>query len=180
MALHAQRVLSHSQRYSWKLFLIKFELDINVIFHCGFSEKLTCAFLVYEKQYTHRKNTLSEKRRYLPHFWSDEWFKGTVPNRALSSVHWGRRVTWNYASSKFYPGDIRFFVWLVHVVNMLIYTYWKIVADWSLVDESNVSVGNIRHLLRLRSNISKLLRILLTRGIYINTTPQPSPPDNFI
>ena len=63
MTLHAQMVMSHSQRYPWKLFLIKFELDINVIFLCGFSEKLTCAFLVYEKQYTHRKNTLSEKRR---------------------------------------------------------------------------------------------------------------------
>ena len=38
-----------------------------------------------------QKQTLikSGKRRYLPHFWSDQGFEGTLVNRTLPSVHEG-------------------------------------------------------------------------------------------
>ena len=58
-------------------------------FHLGFLTKVTCAFLLQEKQ-------------YLPHHWSDKGYKGTL-NRCGSDITifaW-RRVTWNYAYNPF-------------------------------------------------------------------------------
>ena len=51
----AKTTMSYLERYHWKPCLMKCELDINVlvsvIFICGFSAKVTCAFLIYEKQW---------------------------------------------------------------------------------------------------------------------------------
>ena len=41
----------------------------------------------------------SEKRRYLPHFWSDNNLKGTDVNRGMTLFK--RRITWNYHDSFF-------------------------------------------------------------------------------
>ena len=49
---------------------------------------LSCLLEALEK--TSKLNTLRvRKRRYLPHFWLDNSFKGTVVNRAFSSLHGG-------------------------------------------------------------------------------------------
>jgi len=81
------------QRYPWKLCLIKYELHINVFvsyFHLRFLCEIPCKLDAMVK---------SEKRRYLPHFFSDKGFKGTVVNLTMPSLPW--RVTWDYAYSPF-------------------------------------------------------------------------------
>ena len=57
VTLNAKMTMPDSQQYPLNLFLIKTKLDIIVfgffqLFNliCGFSAKVTCAFLVYEKQ----------------------------------------------------------------------------------------------------------------------------------
>ena len=45
--LHAKLAMSDSQQYTLKLCLTKFELNFFVSF-CGFSAKVTCAFLAYK------------------------------------------------------------------------------------------------------------------------------------
>ena len=52
---------------------------------CGFSIKVTCKGNISEL------NTI-EKRQYLPHYWTDKCFKGTVVNGTC-------RITWNYPYS---------------------------------------------------------------------------------
>ena len=65
-----------------KALLIKYELDIKfwklVIFNCGFSTKVTCAFQLHENMKDlSQLNTLNlEKRHLLLLYWSDNGFKG--------------------------------------------------------------------------------------------------------
>ena len=60
---------------------------------CEFSVKVACTFLLYNKKQwrNSQKLTLFEYRKqlYLPHFWSDQGFKGTVVNQALQSFNGG-------------------------------------------------------------------------------------------
>ena len=54
----------------------------------GFSTNLTWA---WKHTGIIKKKTLPnlEKRQYLPHYWSDKSFKGTVVNQALPFLHGG-------------------------------------------------------------------------------------------
>ena len=58
-------------------------------FNCGFFSKVTCAFLLQENKGIIRiKHLKTEKKeRYLPYYWSNKGFTGTVVNRAVPSLH---------------------------------------------------------------------------------------------
>ena len=51
----------------------------RIIFNCGFSTKMVCAFLLQENIWIKKL----DKRQYLPHHWSDQCLKSTVVNRTL-------------------------------------------------------------------------------------------------
>ena len=89
------------QRDPWKLWLVKYYSDIYVfclfklfilVYICGFSVKVTCAFLVYEKQWrnSQNKHVFRVKKATLSSTVLIRLsFKSTVVNRALSSLHKG-------------------------------------------------------------------------------------------
>ena len=58
-------------------------------FNCGFSSKVTCAFLLQENKGIIRiKHLKTEKKeRYLLYYWSNKGFMDTVVNRAVPSSH---------------------------------------------------------------------------------------------
>ena len=69
---------------TWKLFVLKSDLRISIA----------------EKNIRINRNEHhSEKRQYLPYYWSDKGFNGTVVNLALPSMH--GESTWNYVYSPF-------------------------------------------------------------------------------
>ena len=93
MTLRAKMAMPDLQWYPWKVFLIKYELDIFVYFKlfnliCGFSAKVICAFLFYKKQWRN-KHFSSQKNDGFFHILMRLGFKGSVVNRALSSMHRG-------------------------------------------------------------------------------------------
>ena len=55
------------------------------MFNCGFSIKMTCAFLLQENPYEIWNLTLFnlKKGRYLQHYWSDKGAMGAIVNPAL-------------------------------------------------------------------------------------------------
>jgi len=87
------------QQDPWKLRLVKYYLDIYVlclfkmfilIYICGFSVKVTCAFRVYKKQWrnSQNKHVFRVKKTTLSSTVLIRLsFKSTVVNRALSSLH---------------------------------------------------------------------------------------------
>ena len=90
--------MSDIQRYPWRLFQNKYELDIYVLItsNCLFSlagsmQKWLAHFFFLRRNEETLKNEhfKIEKVRYLTHFLSDEGFKGTVVNRTLSSLNYG-------------------------------------------------------------------------------------------
>ena len=100
-SLHVKMIMHDSQLYPLKLWPIKVELTINVCkknkkkFNCGFSTKLTCAFLLQES-ISRIRNNLGftylnlEKLQKLLHY---RGFKNTVSrtgklNFKQLSMHW--------------------------------------------------------------------------------------------
>ena len=83
--------------YLLKLCLIKYEFDIHVFV------SLNCLFQFWFLYKSDLRIYISwfiiRKRRYLPHFFSDEGFKSIILNRALPWFVW--RVVWNYIYSPF-------------------------------------------------------------------------------
>ena len=59
----------------------------------GFLQSFVCIFQTKEESNTLYK---LKKRRYLPHYWSDKGFKGTVVNRADPSVNGESEIQKNY------------------------------------------------------------------------------------
>ena len=83
-----------------------YELNIRVynftkwlLFDCGFSSKVTCAFRLQKdtSKLTELDTFKPKKRQYLSHYWSDKGFKGTVVKRALKAVQ--KRVTLFFLNS---------------------------------------------------------------------------------
>jgi len=87
--------LIDSQRYPYKLCLIKYESQI--IFNHDFSSNRK-SLRNYQNQ-----PFLDLKLFYFSHNLSNKCFKGTVVNRSLSFMHAAWRFTWNYMHSAFNP-----------------------------------------------------------------------------
>ena len=86
------------QRYTSKLCLINYELDIyvdkfeNWLFSLFIytSEVHFCCRKTYMNYQSTTVSTINprEKRQYSSHYWSDKGFKGTLVNRTLPSMYW--------------------------------------------------------------------------------------------
>ena len=66
---------------------IRFLFGTLIIFNCGFSAKLTCAFLLHENIWDLSELNTPRKKNNTFHIRSDTGLDGTVVNRALSSLH---------------------------------------------------------------------------------------------
>jgi len=82
VTLHAEMPMTASQRYHQN-----FELDINVYYFENWLFSVVVS-LQRRAHFYHRKTWyMNFKPEFLPHYWSDNDFKGTIVNRTLPSLH---------------------------------------------------------------------------------------------
>ena len=109
--LNAKMAMPDLQLYPWNIYQIINEEDIVVFLIWKVIISVSFSITSYKQEV---RNTLSQrnckwkqtfknknkKHWYLINTWSDKDFKGTVVNRALSSLHWGSlEITWNLLRS---------------------------------------------------------------------------------
>ena len=82
MSLHSKITISYSQQYPWNLYLIN---NIEYMFSCSRNAQITFGEKPQIKIISFQNCT----HEYLIHTWTEKSFKGTIVNRALSSLHKG-------------------------------------------------------------------------------------------